>query len=88
MASPLPSRLLSLAGYVVTGRFLRFLLRFVGLVERLLVIMREQHGQLVGVYLVTIETVDKLVHLAVKEYLERFGTPNITTQCRHIWRSS
>ncbi len=36
----------------------------------------EQYSQLVEVSLAIGETVDKLVHYAVKGYLDRFGTPN------------
>ena len=57
------------------GDFSGSFLHFIGLVERLLVITREQHGQLVGIYPVALDTAGKLIHLAVKEYIERFGTP-------------
>ncbi len=39
-------------------------------------ITRDQHSQLVDICLATGETVDKLVHEAVKGYLEGFGVPN------------
>ena len=42
------------------------LLRSIGLVERLLVITQEQHGQLVGICPVIGNTIDKLVDEAVK----------------------
>ena len=67
---------MSLAWICRDWRFLRFLLRFIGLVERFLLISREQRGPLVELYLVTVKIVDKLVHEAVKGYLERFGVPN------------
>jgi len=52
------------------------LLRFIGLVERLLIITREQHRQLLELDLVAGKTVDKLVHEAVKRYFTGFGMPN------------
>ena len=39
-------------------------------------ITQQQYTQLVKIHLVTDKTADKLVHEAVKGYLERFGTPN------------
>ena len=60
----------------MTGDFFDFLLRFIGQVERLLVVTRERHGELVGIYLIAVKTVEKLVHEAVKGYLEGFDTPN------------
>ena len=39
-------------------------------------ITREQYSQLVAIHLATGKTVDKLVHEAVKGYLDGFGVPN------------
>lgn len=52
------------------GDFSDSLFRFIGLVEHLLVITREQHSQLVGIYLIAVKTVEKPVHEAVKGYLD------------------
>lgn len=49
---------------------------FIGLIERLLVITREQHSQLVELYFITDKTVDKLVHVAARDHLERVATPS------------
>ena len=39
-------------------------------------ITQEQYSQLVNIHLATGKTIDKLVHEAVKGYLDGFGTPS------------